>query len=338
MDILIMGAGAIGSVVGGFLAKAGHNVTLVGRAPHMTAIRDRGLRISGIWGEHRVESLQTRTDVAGLEPGGFEFILICVKSYHTRDAVAAVAPLADSNTLVCSYQNGLGNAETIAKAVGWPRTIGARAIFGTWLPEPGHAEVTVIANPTAVGVYDPATPAARVQDLAEAMDRAGLPTVYTDEIATVLWGKVAYNCALNPLSALLDVPYGALLETEHTRSIMREVVAELYAVGSVLGVRLRPDTAEGVRGSALQSSHSADGRALRQHARRLPAPAPHGDRCPERRHLRVRPGPPRALPDQHPADPPRSRPRTRPRRTDTVASPLSPPRNWSHLLHDRWRP
>jgi 2-dehydropantoate 2-reductase len=244
MDILIMGAGAIGSVVGGFLAKAGHNVTLVGRAPHMTAIRDRGLRISGIWGEHRVESLQTRTDVAGLEPGGFEFILICVKSYHTRDAVAAVAPLADSNTLVCSYQNGLGNAETIAKAVGWPRTIGARAIFGTWLPEPGHAEVTVIANPTAVGVYDPATPAARVQDLAEAMDRAGLPTVYTDEIATVLWGKVAYNCALNPLSALLDVPYGALLETEHTRSIMREVVAELYAVGSVLGVRLRPDTAE----------------------------------------------------------------------------------------------
>ena len=243
MRLLIMGAGSMGSAVGGFMAKAGHEVTLVGREEHMAAVRRDGLRITGIWGEHHTTGIDARTTVEGLEPGAFDLIIITTKSYGTRAAVDSVLPLVTENTLVCSYQNGLGNAEIIAAAVGWERTVGARAIYGVWLPEPGCAEVTVIANPTALGVYSPNAPADRVRDIAQAMDAAGIPTVYTDGIATVLWGKVAYNCALNPLSALLDVPYGALLDTEHTRETMREVVSELYAVGEAMEVSLDPVSA-----------------------------------------------------------------------------------------------
>ncbi len=244
MRVLVMGAGALGSAVGGFLARAGHTVTLVGRPPHMHAIATQGLRITGIWGEHLVSNLATATDTGALEPGNFDLILITVKSYDTRAAVTAIAPLVDDDTLVCSYQNGLGNAEIIAETVGWRRTVGARAIYGVWLPEPGSAEITVIANPTALGVYSPDAPAGRVRAIAEAMNASGVPTIYTDSIATVLWGKVAYNCALNPLSALLDVPYGALLDTGHTRAIMRDVIHELYAVGQAMNVCLDPDTPE----------------------------------------------------------------------------------------------
>ena len=244
MRVLVMGAGAMGSAIGGFLAKAGHAVTLVGRPAHMEAIAKTGLRITGIWGTHHVTDLSTATDVRTFKAGDFDLILITVKSYDTRAAVTAVAPLIDENTLVCSYQNGLGNAEIIAETAGWRRTVGARAIYGVWLPEPGTAEVTVIANPTALGVYSPDAPADRVREIAEAMNASGVPTVYTDSIATVLWGKVAYNCALNPLSALLDVPYGALLDTEHTRAIMRDVIHELYAVGQAMNVCLDPPTPE----------------------------------------------------------------------------------------------
>ena len=244
MRVLVMGAGSMGSVVGGFLAQAGHPVSLVGRERHMAAVREKGLRITGIWGEHHVTSLKTETEVAGLRPGDFDLILITVKSYDTRDAIDAVRGLVDANTLVCSYQNGLGNAEIIADAVGWERAVGARAIFGVWLKEPGCAEVTVIANPTALGVYHDNAPVERVREIAAAMDAAGVPTVYTDRIATVLWAKVAYNCALNPLSALLDVPYGALLDTEHTRETIRDVVTELYDVGNAMGVQLEPETPE----------------------------------------------------------------------------------------------
>jgi 2-dehydropantoate 2-reductase len=244
MNVLVMGAGSLGSVVGGLMAEAGHRVSLIGRARHMDAIRANGLHIRGIWGEHQVTTLDVHTEAAELGGREFDLVLITVKSYDTAHAVEAVKGLVGPETLVCSYQNGLGNAEIIAETFGWARTFGARAIYGAWLPEPGLAEVTVIANPTALGVYDASTPAERVRDIARAMDEAGCPTVYTDKIATVLWNKVAYNCALNPLSALLDVPYGALLDTEHTRETLREVVRELYAVAAAMEVALEPATAE----------------------------------------------------------------------------------------------
>ncbi len=240
MRILVMGAGAIGSVVGGFMAQAGHETTLVGRDPHMQAIQHQGLRISGIWGAHHVTALRVRTDVEGLFAGDFDLICITVKSYDTATAVEKIRRLVDADTLVCAYQNGLGNAETIAAAIGWDHTVGVRAIYGARITAPGAVEVTVIAHPTALGVYDPAAPVDRVQAIAAAMDEAGLPTRYTGEIGALLWGKVAYNCALNPLSALLDAPYGVLLEMGETRAIMREVVDELYAVGNAMAVPLDP--------------------------------------------------------------------------------------------------
>jgi len=242
--ILIMGAGSLGSVVGGLLANAGHAVVLVGRKAHMEAIAKDGLRITGIWGEHLAESLVTRTDLNGLSAGAFDLVLVTVKSYDTADAAEAITPLVDADTLVCSYQNGLGNVECLADAMGWERCFGARAIYGAWLPEDGRVDVTVIANPTALGTYRPETPAGRVRDIATAMDEAGMPTVYTDSIASVLWSKVAYNCAMNALSALHDVPYGELLNSEETRTTMRDVTHELYLVGHALAVRLEPSTPE----------------------------------------------------------------------------------------------
>lgn len=227
------------------MANSGHSVTLIGRKAHMDAIARDGLRISGIWGNHLARSLRTQTDVNGLAPSAFDLILVSVKSYDTAKAAEAIRPLADGDTLICSYQNGLGNVECIAEEVGWERCFGARAIFGAWLPESGQVDITVIANPTALGTYRPETPAERVREIANTMDEAGLPTVYTDSIATEMWSKVAYNCAMNAMSALLDVPYGKLLDSEYTRKTMREVIGELYAVGHALGVLLEPPTPEG---------------------------------------------------------------------------------------------
>ena len=86
MRILIMGAGAIGSVAGGLMAEAGHAVTLLGRERHIRAIAERGLRISGIWGEHHVQGLRALTSLDGLRPGDFDLILIAVKSFDTQRA------------------------------------------------------------------------------------------------------------------------------------------------------------------------------------------------------------------------------------------------------------
>jgi 2-dehydropantoate 2-reductase len=282
MRVLVFGAGALGSAVGGFLAKAGHAVTLIGRDAHMTAITNQGLRITGIWGDHHVAGVDARTTLDGVEVGAFDLVLVAVKSYDTLAAAQAVAPVVGPRTLVCAYQNGLGNAEAIASVIGWERTIGARAIYGVVVREPGWIDITVIANPTALGTYHEATSETRVQEIVSAMDAAGLPTVYTDRIRTVLWGKVAYNCALNPLSALLDVPYGGLLETEHTRETMREIVHELYAVGTALQVELEPATPDEYVSLLFEklipptASHYASMRADFQHRHRTEIDALNG--------------------------------------------------------------
>ncbi len=244
MRVLIYGAGSVGSVVGGFMAKGGHEITLVGRASHMDAINQNGLRISGIWGEHQIHGLKTATDLSSIS-GSFDLIVLAVKSYDTRAAAEALRPFVGKDTVVCSYQNGLGNAEIMAEVLGWEHVLDARVIYGVWLPEPGHAEVTVTADATAIGCYRDAVPMARIEAVAKAMNDSGIPTHATDRIATFLWAKVAYNCSLNPMSALLDVPYGGLLDTEDTKAIMREIVAELYTVGKAEGVALDPPTAEG---------------------------------------------------------------------------------------------
>lgn len=240
MRILVMGAGAIGSAVGGFMCRAGHDVTLIGRDPQMNAIADAGLRISGIWGDHHVSGLDARTDMP--ESGEYNAIIIAVKSFDTASAIDACASLAGPNTIVYAYQNGLGNADAIADRVGWKRTAGVRAIYGVRIDEPGAIRITVIAEPTAIGPLHDSTPAEPLCEMAEAMNDAGLPTVYDDAVAATIWRKVAYNCALNPLSALLDVPYGALADHHDTRHAMETVIHELYGVAGKRGVNMTPGT------------------------------------------------------------------------------------------------
>lgn len=244
MRIVVLGAGAMGSVVGGFLAMDGHDVTLIGRQAHMEAIAENGLHITGIWDEHVVHGLGVATEPSQLPGGIVHLLLVTVKSFDTAAAIRLAEPLVGDKTLVCAYQNGLGNAETIAEVVGWERTIGARAIFGTRIIEPGHVDVTVIANPTALGSYAIGPDPDRIRQIVVTMDGAGLRTVYSDRIATVLWNKVAYNCALNPLSALLDLSYGGVYANPHNHATMTAVVRELFAVAEARGVVMDPATPE----------------------------------------------------------------------------------------------
>ena len=238
MNILVMGAGAVGSAVGGFLCQGGHRVSLVGRDPHMAAIRERGLRIEGIWGAHLIRGLRPFTSVHQVPGEHFDLVLITTKSYDTGDAARQILPLASEDSLVISLQNGLGNVETISQVVGDHRAVGGRLIFGIRVPEAGRAEITVYADKVMLGSPSRKVDFARLEVIAAAFTKAGIPTEATLEIGQFIWGKVFYNCCLNPLSALLEVTYGELSEHSETRQIMTSVVEEIFAVAGAKGVSL----------------------------------------------------------------------------------------------------
>jgi 2-dehydropantoate 2-reductase len=149
-----------------------------------------------------------------------------------------------------SLQNGLGNVEQVEQLIGPERSLGARVIFGAVLVAPGHARVTVFADPNAVGAlrskkFPRRERAAR--RWAEIFDRAGVPSVYTDNLEAMLWAKVFYNAALNPLGALLGVHYGALPEHDDSRAIMNRAIDETYAVALAEQVELPWSSSEEYR-------------------------------------------------------------------------------------------
>lgn len=233
-----MGAGALGSVFGGLLAKTGHEVYLVGRDKHMRAIAEDGLYITGLFGDARLHDIDTATSTGQYAGMDFDLILVTVKSYHTADAAEAVAELTGPDTLILSLQNGLGNYETLADNLGVDRILAGRVIFGARLPAPGDVEVTVYAEPVMIGSPQNLIDYERIEQIASAFSSAGIPCEATREITQFIWAKLLYNCALNPLSAVLQVPYGGLLTHECSKAIMRRVVEEIFAVAQAEGIKL----------------------------------------------------------------------------------------------------
>jgi len=160
-------------------------------------------------------------------------ILLCWKATGTPLRLQPrAAPLLSDDGIMLSMQNGLNNWEAIAGQVGQHRTAGSRIIFGSEIVEPGHVRVTVNADDVLLG--EPFSPANRtlLKRLEADLLKSGIPArvVGRDEIWAAIWGKVLYNCSLNPLGALLGVPYGRLGESEHTRGIIRHVIEEIFLV------------------------------------------------------------------------------------------------------------
>ena len=244
MKILVMGAGAIGSVFGGFLAEKGNDVSFIGREQFIQAIKKVGLRISGIWGEHFVRNVKCFTSVNEISEANFDFVLLSTKSFDTEETVKQVLTLVGPETMIVSLQNGLGNIETIARLAGKERTIGARVIFGVVLIEPGHFNISASADKVLLGAISPDVPADKVTEIAATINNAGITTATTSEIEKFIWTKVLYNCCLNAPSALLDTCYGKLGEFEATRKIIRSIITEVLAVAKGCEVDMGfPDTA-----------------------------------------------------------------------------------------------
>ena len=239
MKIVVLGAGAIGSVFGGFLAKSGHEVILFGREHCIHPINNHGLFIEGIWGSHHITNIKgysSLNKIARSEGRTFDLTLLTVKSYDTKEMIKNYFHTFGNASPTVSLQNGLGNLETIAEILGRDKVIGGRVIFGAELVEPARVKVTVYADKVVLGSLKDGVPFEEVKKIAELFDKSGIPTISTKEIEKFIWGKVLYNGALNALSCLLEVNYGKLLENTQTRTIMEGTIRELFDVIQKKGI------------------------------------------------------------------------------------------------------
>ncbi len=256
MHFLVYGAGALGQALGCLLAAAGHEVVLVLRQRYIEAMRAGGLRVTGIFGEYRTApgQLALWPDLQGRNGERFDYVLLTTKTYDTAAALAEIAALAGCHCPVVSLQNGCGNLEQLISVVGAVRSLAARVITGFEIEAPGTVRITVSADRVHIGGSERGVIPPAAANLAAVLDRAGLPSLAVADVHQSLFAKLLYNCALNPLGAVLGVHYGALAESASARGIMAAdtAIAETFVVirplaGRCPGVSPNPTAASVLR-------------------------------------------------------------------------------------------
>jgi 2-dehydropantoate 2-reductase len=239
-NFLIYGAGALGQALGCMLASNGHQVTLVLRERFVQPIKTHGLSVTGIFGDFHVEAgaLSLTTSITGTEGSRYDAILLTTKSYNTRTAVQDLATLQNCHCPVVSMQNGCGNIEQLIEVFGAERSFGSRVITGFEIARPAQVRITVSADDVHLGAGISGTIPEPASSIAKAIAQAGLPCIAVEDVHQSLFAKLLYNCALNPLGAVLGVSYGTLADAPETRAIMDAVIDETFAVVSAIGARL----------------------------------------------------------------------------------------------------
>ena len=246
--VVIAGAGAMGCLFGGLLAEGGLTVTLLARrADHVQAIEERGLLIVGEGGDRAVK-LRATTDVASIAPP--DIVLFQSKANGTAAMALAVKPLFSGTVaqraVAISFQNGLGNEEAIAAALGEGAVLGGLTSQGATLEAPG-----VVRNyatlPSLIGEMSGGL-SQRSRELARLLSSHGLPMQASDNICprrNALM-KLFLNVALSASSALTDLTIGEVLAIPEMASTARRAMDEAAAVAIASGVEIADEDRFGV--------------------------------------------------------------------------------------------
>lgn len=230
MKIAVMGAGAVGCYYGAMLARAGHDVTLIGRLNHVEAMNRDGLLLD-FGSSQEYVAVSAATDASAI--AGAELVLFCVKSTDTADAGAQIKAFINPDTIVLSLQNGVDNAERLGAVLGQP-VIPIVVYVATSMGGAGHVKHHGRGE-LVIG------PSAQSQVVADTLRPAGIPVEISDNADGALWAKMILNCAYNALSAITQLPYGQLVQGHGVWDVMRSAVDECLAVAKADGVEVPGD-------------------------------------------------------------------------------------------------
>jgi 2-dehydropantoate 2-reductase len=231
-ELLILGTGALANYFGFRLASAGVDLSLLGTWQEgIEALNQDGIRlISGeVEKSCRVKAYSNPDQIHPVR-----YALVLVKSWQTERAAAQLRTVLAPDGLALTLQNGLGNLETLSRQLGDKRTAQGVTTTGAALVSPG------IVRPGGAGGVTVGTHP-RVQPLVRMLRSAGLEVQTADDLPALIWQKLAVNCAINPLTALLRVPNGKLLESQAALAVMAAAAEETRQVALAQDVRPRGD-------------------------------------------------------------------------------------------------
>lgn len=239
MKIAIMGAGSLGTIIGGFIAKGGEDVVLIDvNKAHVDAMNEKGATIIGT----TEQTLPVNAILPTEMEGTYDLVLLLTKQYFNEDVLTNLLPFLHSESIVCSLQNGVPE-ESIASIVGKERVVAGSVEFGATYISPGVSELTSVYKDFKefafmIGELTGAT-TARLNSVKSVLDHVG-ETKMVDNLMGTKWSKLLINASMSGLSAGLNCTYGDVLADEKTLEYAVRLIDETVRVGHENGIRFVP--------------------------------------------------------------------------------------------------
>lgn len=244
--IAIVGAGSMGSMFGGLLTRAGHDVVLIDVDPsHVAAVAADGLTLQQDGLPDEVVRPRATTDASSVR--GVTHAIVLTKSWANSAAARALLPALNEDAVVGTVQNGLGNDRALAGILGEHRVLGGTTTSGAELVGPGVVRLSPITTvggsltelaPLRPGLLDERDLRARAGVLADLLTGAGLPARVRDDLGEVVWTKLCLAATAAPLTAALRCTVEDLLVSPSASSLLEAMLVEILAVAAADGVHL----------------------------------------------------------------------------------------------------
>ena len=238
--LVMLGAGALGSTIGGTLAMGGNDVHFVDMwQEHVDLINKDGLHMT-----NEKEDWYVRVDARTTADtiGEADLVIVLVKSFATKQAVEQLKQtnVIGKNTLVMSLQNGLGNEETIASVIGSENVISGKTYVGGRLIQAGYISAGVQGKWTYIGELNGEI-TDRIQTVCNVFNDAGLLCEVSDNIKGLIWDKLLINVAAGALCGITRLPYGPLYEEDYIKDVAVAAIQEGIQVAKAAGVVLKSE-------------------------------------------------------------------------------------------------
>lgn len=234
MNVLIIGSGSVGIGIGSSLLSQDVNISFLASKETTSKMKQEGIKRTGLFTNYsfKPSEFNVYETYSEIPEKSFDYVIVASKTTANNDISRNLYENRDmlkDNFTILICQNGFGNDEAYLKYFKTSQVYCARIITGFTRPERNISEVTVYTEPILLGSLH-GEDIKHLQAIADKITASGINCQLTEELDKYLWAKMLYNCALNPLGAILDVTYGKLTENEYTKEIMDSIIEEIFDV------------------------------------------------------------------------------------------------------------